>query len=95
MRATRPRVAAVSPARQEAAARQIMEASPPRVPPGLYADALRRGVRARRRRTVARRLGWGLLCAVVAASAVWALTVRPWAEPPSETTPPVPGWAGW
>ncbi|WP_369181600.1 hypothetical protein [Streptomyces mutabilis] len=80
---------------REAAARRIMEQSPPRVPPDLYADALRRGGRMLRRRTAVRRLMWVLLGAAAVAFTVWALTVQPWVEPPSETTPPVTGWEGW
>ncbi|MET9773018.1 hypothetical protein ABZ023_01975 [Streptomyces sp. NPDC006367] len=80
---------------REAAARRILERSPPRVPPELYADALRLGGRKLRRRTAARRLVWLVLCAAAVAFAVWALTVRPWEQPPSETTPPVTGWEGW
>ncbi|MEV5016843.1 hypothetical protein ACIGW1_26380 [Streptomyces sp. NPDC053780] len=82
-------------ARREDAARRIMEKSPPRVPPELYADAVRRGGRMLRRRAAARRAMWLLLCAAVVAFTVWALTARPWVEPPSETTPPVTGWEGW
>ncbi|MEU9588819.1 hypothetical protein ACGF7W_19090 [Streptomyces sp. NPDC048219] len=80
---------------REATARRIMEQSPPRVPPELYADVLRRGSRMLRRRTAARRLMWLVLCAAAVAFTVWALTVRPWVEPPSGTTPPVTGWEGW
>ncbi|WP_107481833.1 hypothetical protein [Streptomyces sp. JHA26] len=80
---------------REAAVRRIMEQSPPRVPPELYADALRRGSRMLRRRTAVRRLTWLVLCAAAVVFTVWALTARPWAEPPSETTPPVTGWEGW
>nr|WP_202437903.1 hypothetical protein [Streptomyces sp. SID5910] len=72
-----------------------MQQSPPPVPPELYADVLRRGSRMLRRRTAARRLMWLVLCAAAVAFTVWALTVRPWVEPPSETTPPVTGWEGW
>ncbi len=81
--------------RREAAARQIMEQSPPRVPPDLCAEAVRRGGRMLRRRTAVRRLLWLLLGAAAVAFTVWALTVQPWVEPPSETTPPVTGWEGW
>ncbi|MFD7875382.1 hypothetical protein ACFV5G_14975 [Streptomyces sp. NPDC059766] len=77
---------------REAAARRIMERTPPRVPPGLHADAVRRGGRILRRRTRTRRVLWLLLVAGVLAFTVWALTVRPWVEPPSETTPPLTGW---
>lgn len=69
-----------------------MERTPPQVPPELYADVVRRGGRMLRRRRIARRLMWLLLCAAVVAFALWALTARPWVEPPSETTPPVTGW---
>ncbi|MFG3100503.1 hypothetical protein ACGFZL_08285 [Streptomyces sp. NPDC048182] len=82
-------------AQREAAARGIMAQSPPRVPPELYADVVRRGARALRRRRAARRLLWLALTAVAVAFAVWALHVRPWVEPPSETTPPVTGWETW
>lgn len=82
-------------AMRQAAARRIMEQSPPRVPPELYADAVRRGARMLRRRNTARRLLWLVLCAAAVAFTVWALTVHPWVAPPSETTPPVTGWEGW
>ncbi|MBV7699979.1 hypothetical protein [Streptomyces sp. TRM70350] len=77
---------------REAAARRIMEQTPPRVPPDLCADAVRLGDRLLRRRALALRLGWLLLCAAAVAFTVWALTVRPWVEPPSQTTPPLSGW---
>ncbi|MEU9555329.1 hypothetical protein [Streptomyces fumanus] len=77
---------------REAAARRLMEQSPPRVPSGLCAEAVRRGDRALRRRAVARRALWLLLFAAAVAFTVWALTVQPWAEPPAETTPPLTGW---
>ncbi|MGV9393334.1 hypothetical protein ACWDQL_29955 [Streptomyces olivaceus] len=80
---------------REAAARRILEQSPPRVPPELYAEAVRRGSRMLRRRTALRRLTWLVLGAAAVAFAVWALTVQPWVEPPSETTPPMTGWDGW
>ncbi|MEV7791456.1 hypothetical protein [Streptomyces sp. NPDC087512] len=80
---------------REAAARRLMEQSPPRVPPELHAEALRRGGRLLRRRTAARLLMWLVLCAAAVAFTVWALDVRPWVEPPSRTTPPVTGWEGW
>ncbi|MFF7553868.1 hypothetical protein ACFZA9_13395 [Streptomyces olivaceus] len=81
--------------KREAAARRILEQSPPRVPPELYAEAVRRGSRMLRRRTALRRLTWLVLGAAAMAFAVWALTVQPWVEPPSETTPPMTGWEGW
>ncbi|MBG0852889.1 hypothetical protein I2W78_13810 [Streptomyces spinoverrucosus] len=77
---------------REATARRIMERTPPRVPPDLSADAVRLGDRLLRRRTLARRVAWLLLCAATVAFTVWALTARPWVEPPSETTPPLTGW---
>lgn len=77
---------------REAAVRQMMERTTPRVPAGLHADALRLGGRMLRRRTIALRLLWLLLFAATVAFVVWAATARPWVEPPSETTPPVTGW---
>ncbi|MFF4748757.1 hypothetical protein ACWD5R_02590 [Streptomyces sp. NPDC002514] len=77
---------------REAAARRIMERVPPPVPPDLYPEAVRRGRRELRRRTAARRLLWLVLCAGAVAFAVWAVTARPWVEPPSRTTPPLTGW---
>jgi ferric-dicitrate binding protein FerR (iron transport regulator) len=77
---------------REAAARQIMERVPPTVPPELYADVMRRGARMLRRRLIARRLLWLLMCAAAVAFLVWAMTARPWVEPPSQTTPPYTGW---
>ena len=77
---------------REAAVRQIMDRTTPRVPPDLYAEAVRRGGRMLRRRTAARRLMWLLLVAATVAFTVWAVTARPWAEPPSQTTPPLTGW---
>ena len=79
-------------AEREAEARRIMERVPPRVPPELYGDVVRRGSRSLRRRRVARRLLWLLLCAACMAFLVWAMMARPWVEPPSQTTPPYTGW---
>ncbi|MFK4144152.1 hypothetical protein [Streptomyces sp. NPDC004065] len=79
-------------AESEAAVRRMLEQTPPQVPPELYPDAVRRGTRMLRRRTATRRAGWVLLWAAAVAFTVWALTVRPWVEPPSQTTPPVSGW---
>ncbi|MCL8011883.1 hypothetical protein [Streptomyces sp. AS02] len=78
--------------RREAAVRRIMEGTPPPVPPELSAEAVRRGVRMLRRRTVAVRLMWLLLFAATVAFVVWAVMARPWVEPPSVTTPPLTGW---
>ncbi|MGI5457399.1 hypothetical protein ACQEWB_30395 [Streptomyces sp. CA-249302] len=77
---------------REASARRIMESVPPPVPPELYAEVMRRGARMLKRRMIARRLMWLLLCAAAVAFVVWALMARPWVEPPSQTTPPYTGW---
>ncbi|MFJ3666043.1 hypothetical protein ACIPSE_06285 [Streptomyces sp. NPDC090106] len=77
---------------REAAVRRIMDRTPPPVPPQLYEEAVRRGGRMLRRERAARRVLWFLLVAAGVAFLVWALTVQPWVEPPSETTPPVTGW---
>ncbi|MFF9086867.1 hypothetical protein ACF1BE_10710 [Streptomyces sp. NPDC014991] len=77
---------------REAAVRRIMERTPAPVPPELYADAARRGERRLRQRRLARRVLWLLVCAAAVVFAVWAAEARPWAEPPSQTTPPVTGW---
>ncbi|MET7455044.1 hypothetical protein ABZT03_24740 [Streptomyces sp. NPDC005574] len=77
---------------REAEARRIMDGTQPLVPPDLYTDVVRRGGRMLRRRTAVRRLLWLVLLAACVAFTVWALTVQPWVEPPSETTPPVSGW---
>ncbi|MDX3456887.1 hypothetical protein PV396_33895 [Streptomyces sp. ME02-8801-2C] len=77
---------------RESAARQAMEGTPPPVPPDLYAEVVRRGSRMLRRRRAARRLMWVLLLFAVVAFTVWATTVQPWVEPPSQVTPPVTGW---
>ncbi|MFD9133431.1 hypothetical protein ACFVZA_13555 [Streptomyces bottropensis] len=77
---------------REAAVRQILERQSVQVPPDLCGAAVRRGGRMLRRRAVARHVMWVLLGAAVVAFVVWALTVRPWVEPPSTTTPPVSGW---
>jgi hypothetical protein len=69
-----------------------MERATPTVPPELYAEVVRRGGRMLRRRVLARRVGWLLLLAASVAFTVWALTARPWVEPPSQTTPPLTGW---
>ncbi|MFE7840302.1 hypothetical protein ACFU53_30905 [Streptomyces sp. NPDC057474] len=77
---------------REAAVRRVLDRTPPRVPPDLCAAAVRRGGRMLRRRTAARHLMWLVLAAAAIAFFVWALTARPWVEPPSTTTPPVTGW---
>ncbi|MDN0195407.1 hypothetical protein [Streptomyces sp. S.PNR 29] len=77
---------------RQASVRRILEEGAARVPPELYADAVRRGGRMLRRRTLARRLMWLLLFAATVAFVVWAVTARPWVETPSETTPPLTGW---
>lgn len=82
----------MSRADREAAARRIMERTPPPVPPELHRDAVRQGSRLLRRQTLTRRLMWLLLFAATVAFVVWAVLVQPWVEPPSETTPPLTGW---
>ncbi|MFF6823959.1 hypothetical protein [Streptomyces longwoodensis] len=77
---------------REAAVRRIMDRATPRVPPDLYADAVRRGTRVLRRRRLTRRLMWLALWAAGVALLVWALTARRWVEPPSQTTPPLTDW---
>ncbi|MFI7500197.1 hypothetical protein ACIBVL_17190 [Streptomyces sp. NPDC049687] len=77
---------------REAVVRQMMERTTPHVPAELHADAVRRGSRILRRRTTALRLLWLLLFAATVVFTVWAVTTRPWVEPPSETTPPLTGW---
>jgi hypothetical protein len=77
---------------REAAARRIMERVQPVPPPGLYEAAVRRGSRLLRRRTAVRRVLWLLLAVGVVVFAVWALTVQPWAQAPSETTPTFTDW---
>ncbi|MCC9709344.1 MULTISPECIES: hypothetical protein [unclassified Streptomyces] len=77
---------------RETAVRLILERGPVQVPPDLCTAAMRRGGRMLRRRTLARRLLWLVLTAAVVAFLVWALTTRPWVEPPSTTTPPVVDW---
>jgi ferric-dicitrate binding protein FerR (iron transport regulator) len=77
---------------REAAVRRLLERATPVVPPDLYAQAVRRGGRMLRRRRALLRLLWLLLCAAAVAFTVWAATVLPWVEPPSETTPPLTGW---
>ncbi|MGW5369624.1 hypothetical protein ACWER6_13870 [Streptomyces sp. NPDC004009] len=79
-------------AQREAAVRRILEQVPVPVPPDLHAEAVRRGSRLLRRRLLAHRLLWLLLCAAVVAFTVWAVRTQPWVEPPSRTTPPLTGW---
>ncbi|MFI9648622.1 hypothetical protein ACIHAA_20260 [Streptomyces sp. NPDC052040] len=77
---------------REAAVRRLLERTPPPVPSGLHAEAVRRGGRMRRRRAAARRLLWLALLAAAVAFLVWASVARPWVEPPSTTTPPISDW---
>ncbi|RPF35885.1 hypothetical protein [Streptomyces sp. TLI_185] len=58
----------------------------------LHGKAVHPRARSLRRRTLARRLMWLLLCAASVAFLVWAMMARPWVEPPSQTTPPYTGW---
>ena len=77
---------------REAAVRRLPDQAPRPAPPEIHTAAVRRGGRMLRRRTLARRLLWLLLLAAAVAFTVWALTARPWVEPPSDTTPPLTGW---
>ncbi|MFJ4522322.1 hypothetical protein ACIP4Y_15465 [Streptomyces sp. NPDC088810] len=77
---------------REAAVRRIMEQGVGPVPPDLPGDAVRRGDRLLRQRQLVRRVLWLLACAAAVAFAVWAADAHPWAEPPSQTTPPLTGW---
>ncbi|MCX5361112.1 hypothetical protein OG864_20605 [Streptomyces sp. NBC_00124] len=77
---------------REAAVRRIMEQAHPPVPPELHTEVVRRGGRMLRRRRAALRLMWFLMFVASVAFVVWAVTARPWVEPPSETTPPLTGW---
>ncbi|GGO34971.1 MULTISPECIES: hypothetical protein [Streptomyces] len=79
--------------RREAVVRQLLDAGgPSSVPPELHGDAVRRGSRMLRRRTLARRLLWVVLLAAVVAFTIWAAEAQPWVEPPSRTTPPLTRW---
>ncbi|MFG3046748.1 hypothetical protein ACGFZR_17650 [Streptomyces sp. NPDC048241] len=77
---------------REAAARRLMETMSVSVPPELPGEAVRRGTRLLRLRRHTRRLLWLVLCAAAVAFLTWAALTRPWAEPPSRTTPPLSGW---
>ncbi|MFF7891023.1 hypothetical protein ACFZDI_03625 [Streptomyces sp. NPDC007907] len=77
---------------RDAAVRRLLQGPARLVPPEIHTEAVRRGGRMLRRRTLARRIMWLLLCAAAVAFTVWALTARPWVEPPSDTTPPLTGW---
>ncbi|MEW2162618.1 hypothetical protein AB0912_06415 [Streptomyces sp. NPDC007084] len=77
---------------REAAVRRLLERTAPVVPPDLYGEAVRRGGRMLRRRRAARRVLWAVLCAAAVVFVIWAVTVHPWVEPPSQTTPPLSDW---
>ncbi|MFD5125581.1 hypothetical protein [Streptomyces sp. NPDC058385] len=79
-------------ARREREVRAVLEAAQGALPPGIHAEAVRRGGRILRRRRVLRRLMWLALCLATTVFFVWALLARPWVEPPSGTTPPLTGW---
>ncbi|MFJ8592808.1 hypothetical protein [Streptomyces sp. NPDC093598] len=77
---------------RDAAVRRLLEQAPRPLPPEIHTEAVRRGGRMLRRRALTRRMMWLLLFAAAVAFTVWALTARPWVEPPSDTTPPLTGW---
>ncbi|MCX0245702.1 hypothetical protein [Streptomyces drozdowiczii] len=77
--------------RREDEVRRMLEGPHPQVPADLAARAAERGGRLLRRRRARRRLWVLALVAAVTAFTVWALAVRPWEEPPAETTP-VESW---
>jgi hypothetical protein len=77
---------------REATVRRMLERTPCPVPPDLYADVVRRGSRMLRRRVLAHRVLWLTLLAAALAFVIWASVARPWAEPPSTTTPPISDW---
>ncbi|MFE3325243.1 hypothetical protein [Streptomyces sp. NPDC059176] len=72
--------------------RRMLDLPHPVVPADLAARAGRLGTRLLRRRRALRRVGWVLLCVVVVAFTVWAVSVEPWNLPPSMTTPEIEGW---
>ncbi|QKW08830.1 hypothetical protein HUT18_23075 [Streptomyces sp. NA04227] len=72
--------------------RRLLEGVAVALPPDAHAHAVHRGERLLRRRTLARRILWLVLLAAALAFTVWACTVHPWVEPPSDTTPPLTGW---
>lgn len=79
--------------RRQASVRQLLESAPAAIPPpALYDESVRLGRRSLRRRRVVRRLLWLLLCAAILAFSVWAVNARPWAQPPSDTTPTTTNW---
>lgn len=78
--------------RREDHVRRLLDTPPPPVPPGLLAEAVRRGERLRRLRTASHRLLWAVLAAAMAAFAVWLVLTRPWAAPEVPVTPPLTGW---
>ncbi|MEU6219469.1 hypothetical protein ABZ845_18410 [Streptomyces sp. NPDC047022] len=77
---------------RDAMVRRMLEQTPPTVPPDLYPEAVRRGIRMLRRGTATRRVLWLALLAAALAFVIWASVARPWVEPPSTTTPPVSDW---
>ncbi|GHC49385.1 hypothetical protein [Streptomyces flavofungini] len=79
--------------RREAVVRGMLDAEgPASVPPDLHGEAVRRGTRMLRRRTVLRRVLWLLLLAAAVAFTIWAAETQPWVEPPSSRTPPLTSW---
>ncbi|NBE54168.1 hypothetical protein [Streptomyces boluensis] len=78
--------------RKEDRVRRLLDGPWPAVPPEVCAEALRRGARQGRRRALARRLLWLVVCAGLVVFVVWAAVEQPWVLPPAETTPPLDGW---
>ncbi|MBL3806550.1 hypothetical protein ACWGSE_00605 [Streptomyces diastaticus] len=72
--------------------RRLLDTPPPPVPPGLVAEAVRRGERLRRLRAGVLRLFWVVLAAAATGLTVWLLAARPWAAPEVPVIPPPTDW---
>lgn len=77
---------------KEQEVRRMLDLPHPVVPADLHVRAAHLGMRLLRRRRALHRAGWALLCVAVIAFTVWAVSVEPWNEPPSMTTPEIEGW---
>lgn len=73
---------------REAMIRRSLEGTLPVIPRELVDEAVRLGARRLRWRRRVTRLWWWTFSLGLTALIVWALITHPWAEPPSETTPP-------